>query len=186
MSRFKELASLDEKITLRLGVAESHPVLRIVLGVVSHSADSWYWLFALAILWLVGGPQQKLTAILWGFGIVILAAAVLGVKFLTRRPRPEGEWGQVYRVTDPHSFPSGHAARAAALAVMVAQFSLPWLTAMVIVWALLVGYSRIALKLHYFSDVLVGWLIGGASGAVALAFFPWLQAAFPRIFEILT
>ena len=52
----------------------------------------------------------------WRSGILILAALVLAIKFLVRRQRPEGEWGAIYRNTDPHSFPSGHAARAVLLA----------------------------------------------------------------------
>jgi membrane-associated phospholipid phosphatase len=58
------------------------------------------------------------TLALFAVGLVIMAAAVILLKFSIRRPRPEGEWGQIYRITDPHSFPSGHAARSATLAVM--------------------------------------------------------------------
>ena len=36
----------------------------------------------------------------------------------------------------------------------------------------LVGYSRIALALHYVSDVVVGWLIGLVSGWLAMLLFP--------------
>ena len=52
------------------------------------------------------------------FGILGLAGVVLAIKFLVRRERPQGEWGGIYRNTDPHSFPSGHAARAFLIAVV--------------------------------------------------------------------
>jgi undecaprenyl-diphosphatase len=60
-------------------------------------------------------------------GIGVLAAMVLGIKFLVRRKRPEGEWGQIYRNTDPHSFPSGHAARAFLIAVIASALAPAWL-----------------------------------------------------------
>ena len=34
-----------------------------------------------------------------------------------------------------------------------------------IAWALLIGYSRVHLGVHFPGDVLCGWLVGGAVGA---------------------
>ena len=50
----------------------------------------------------------------------LLAVMVLLIKFRIRRQRPVGEWGRIYRNTDPHSFPSGHAARAFLIATIAA------------------------------------------------------------------
>ena len=119
----------------------------------------------------------------WIFGLLGLAAFVLALKFIIRRPRPEGDWGQIYRVSDPHSFPSGHAARAAGLAVMISAAAAPLVLVGLCAWALGVGISRVALKLHYLSDVLVGWMIGIVCGLAALKLFPliepWLLRLFP-------
>ena len=92
---------------------------------------------------------------------------------LFRGPRPEGEWGKIYRIADPHSFPSGHAARAMMLAVLSMQTGSGWVIACFILWAVLVGLSRIALKLHYLLDVIAGWLLGIAGGLLALQLYPW-------------
>lgn len=109
-----------------------------------------------------------------------LAITILLVKFLFRRPRPEGDWGQVYRVNDPpHSFPSGHAARAAAIVVVVARFLPWWVVLIVAVWAILVGYSRVALKVHYLSDVLFGFLFGAIFAFGMLWVFARLMQIFP-------
>ncbi len=167
-----EILNKDAALSLKLVVPEGKRALRVVLEALSHSCDSWYWLIGLVVVWAAseGAPRQM--AIFMAFGLALLAAIVLAVKFLVRRPRPEGEFGQVYRVTDPHSFPSGHAARAMAIAAMFATLGIPWLTILVIVWALFVGYSRVALALHYVSDVIVGWLIGLISGWIAMLLFP--------------
>jgi len=162
----------DAELSQKLLVSEDKRVLRAVLEAISHSNDSWYWLIGLVVIWAAteGTPRQM--AIFTAFGLVLLAMFVLAAKFLIKRPRPEGEFGQIYRVTDPHSFPSGHAARAIAIAFMFSTLGNPWLTLVVFIWAILVGYSRIALSLHYISDVIVGWLIGLMSGWLAIMLYP--------------
>lgn len=177
---FAILSRLDHRFAAHADFVEARPSLRTFLRVVSHSCDSWYWLIGIVLLWIIGGSREKSFAFLLAFGLGFLALFVLALKFLIRRPRPEGEWGQIYRVTDPHSFPSGHAARAMTVA-MLASFTsaVPlWLVIVLWVWALLVGYSRVALRLHYFSDVIVGWLIGLLAGML----IPLLTGIFARLF----
>ncbi|MFZ3151546.1 MAG: phosphatase PAP2 family protein [Anaerolineaceae bacterium] len=178
----QKLLQLDEKYSARLVIAEKPSLLRNVLVFLGHSCDSWYWLIGLALLWLFGNGSLRNLAAFWIFGLVLLAVWVLMMKFLIRRRRPEGEWGQIYRVTDPHSFPSGHAARAMAIAVMASEVGAGWLVAGLGVWAILVGISRVSLKLHYISDILVGGLLGLISGWVALAIHPAVSALFPGLF----
>jgi len=102
-----------------------------------------------------------------------MASVVIVLKFTIRRPRPEGEWGQIYRITDPHSFPSGHAARSAALAVMGLAIGPAWFGVALALWAPWVGISRVALGVHYLSDVVVGWVVGAVMGLIALAVQPF-------------
>jgi undecaprenyl-diphosphatase len=92
---------------------------------------------------------------------------VLAVKRLIRRQRPQGEWGGIYRLTDPHSFPSGHAARMALLLALAAAWGPAWLAWLLLLWAPLVALARVAMGVHYLSDVLGGALVGLA---VALLF----------------
>ncbi|MEL7625307.1 MAG: phosphatase PAP2 family protein [Anaerolineaceae bacterium] len=167
-----DLLNKDAELSQKFLVTEDKKILRGVLDAISHSCDSWYWLVALVIIWAVTEGTTRQMAIFMAFGLFLLAVLVLAAKFLIKRPRPEGEFGQIYRITDPHSFPSGHAARAMAIAVMVSTLGNIWVTLLVFVWAILVGYSRLALALHYVSDVLAGWLIGLIGGLVAIQLFP--------------
>lgn len=102
----------DAELSSRLRIAEQPGPLRSAAAVLAHSGDSWFWLLALAAVWLFGNPVWKTRAFILGAGILVTAALVMILKFSIRRRRPAGEWGGIYRRTDPHSFPSGHAARA--------------------------------------------------------------------------
>jgi undecaprenyl-diphosphatase len=62
------------------------------------------------------------------------------------------------------SFPSSHATNNFAMAVLVAHFypvARPWL----LLWAVLVAFSRVYVGVHYFSDLLGGALLGTAVAA---------------------
>ena len=108
-NRLRALLDLDANWTRRLRVAEYPGLLRSVAAFVAHSGDSWFWGVGLALVWLLGSPDWRKRAQFFLLSILILAVLVLFVKFSVRRQRPEGDWGGIYRLTDPHSFPSGHA-----------------------------------------------------------------------------
>ena len=166
----RKLLELDANLSRKLHIKQAHQGLTLLLKIFAHSGDSWFWLMGLFLAWLFSKSAWRERVVFFGVGMVIMAAAVIALKFSIRRPRPEGEWGQIYRITDPHSFPSGHAARSAALIVMAIAVGPPWFSVAVSLWAPWVGLSRVALGVHYFSDVLVGWLVGAAMGGVAVAF----------------
>ena len=105
----EKLLAWDAQISARLRVAEKPGPLRKAAMVFAHSGDSWFWILGLIILGWLGTTDWRYLSIKLGVGIIITAVIVLIVKFTVRRTRPEGEWGNIYRSTDPHSFPSGHA-----------------------------------------------------------------------------
>ena len=173
MDLLAHVLTVDTKWTSRLVLSADAKLLQSVTKFISHSCDSWYWLIGLGLIGLLGEPEMRLQAAFWACAILGMAGVVFLIKALFHRPRPEGEWGKIYRIADPHSFPSGHAARAMMLAVLSTQSGSGWVIAGFILWALLVGLSRIALKLHYLLDVVAGWLLGIAGGLLALQLYPW-------------
>jgi undecaprenyl-diphosphatase len=139
---------------------------------VAHSGDSWFWGIGLGLLWYFGNDFWKAQSIILLIAIGIMALIVLLLKFTVRRQRPLGNWGDIYRRTDPHSFPSGHAARAILLATLVTGVGPFWLGAILMLWAPLVALARVALGVHYLSDVFVGAVLGFLGGLVGLHMLP--------------
>ncbi len=148
----------------------------------AHSGDSWFWMVALFIIWLLNRGEWHTRAALLAAGIAGLAVVVLAIKFTVRRQRPPGEWGAIYRNTDPHSFPSGHAARSAMLAVMAIGLGPAWFAWAVVIWAPLVSLARVSTGVHYLSDILAGIVVGLLAGGFMLLIAPGLIAWFPFIF----
>ena len=99
-------------------------------------------------------------------GMVLLLGTNLNTffKFLFHNPRPFWISDQVIAYSHESSFglPSGHAQIAASvwgwLAVEVRK---RWFTITAIVLIFLIGVSRLYLGVHFLSDVLLGWLLGG-------------------------
>jgi undecaprenyl-diphosphatase len=83
-----------------------------------------------------------------------------------------GEWGRIYRSTDPHSFPSGHAARAFLIATIATGLGPAGLAPALWIWAPLVSLARVAMGVHYLSDILAGALVGILVALIALQVYP--------------
>jgi undecaprenyl-diphosphatase len=165
---FKELLELDARLSARMRVAERPGLFRSLAAILAHSGDSWFWGAGLILLWWRGDSFWRPWALTVFLSIAVLAVIVLAIKFTIRRRRPEGDWGAMYRTTDPHSFPSGHAARAVLIAVLAIGLGPAWLAALLWVWAPLVALARVTMGVHYLSDIVAGVLVGGVVGAIAL------------------
>lgn len=169
-----QLLALDTRLSQRLAqLIDSHPFLRPIAIVLAHSGDSPLWVVGLGLLWWFGSSVWRREAQLDLLGVLLTAIVVQLIKWRVKRPRPVGEWGNSYRKLDPHSFPSGHAARAIMLAV-VAVWTGPWWWAIaLVIWAPLVSLARVSMRVHYLSDVAVGAFCGLVCG-VAI----WIAAPF--------
>jgi undecaprenyl-diphosphatase len=96
--------------------------------------------------------------------VLIFAAIVSqGLKQLIYRERPFITHPSIEKFSDGggSSFPSGHTLEAFAMATALSLlFSKKKIVIPVFAWAILVAYSRIALGVHYPSDVIAGILLG--------------------------
>jgi undecaprenyl-diphosphatase len=183
-----KLLAWDKRTSERMRLNRNQRGLWYLAVFFAHSGDSWWWLNALLLVWLADkiwklfkGSTIKFTGLL-AVAILSLAIIILAIKFIVRRTRPKGEWGDIYRKTDPHSFPSGHAARAFLIALIMLEFGPTWLGIVMLIWAFCVSLARVALGVHYFSDIVVGMLVGLLWGWLIIILTPLLSKSFPFIF----
>jgi undecaprenyl-diphosphatase len=171
--RLRSVLEFDARLSNRLRVAEQPGLLRTISIFFAHSGDSWFWGLGLVLLWLFTREAfWKQWAVIQFGGVSALAVIVMTLKFLIRRRRPEGEWGGIYRNTDPHSFPSGHAARAFLIAVVASALGPVWAGILLLIWAPLVALARVAMGVHYVSDVVAGMMVGILIALLGLAIYP--------------
>jgi undecaprenyl-diphosphatase len=177
----EKVFELDVKATDRLRMDNTQAGAWKVVAFLAHSGDSWFWVAGLAVVWAFSRVFRPTAAFLI-LAIVLLAAAVMVIKLFVRRRRPEGKWGAIYRNADPHSFPSGHAARAAMLALFALELGSFGLGVFMVLWALSVGLSRVMTGMHYLSDIIAGILLGLGGGGLILLARPWMESLLPFLF----
>ena len=169
-----DLAVLSETLELRSGGLTTVAVAVTEIG----STVSMAVLASLVALWSLW--RGRVVDAVLVFGAMVGAAAVFrGLKLVIDRPRPPVADRLVEETNE--SLPSGHATmsmvvigilvvlawprlRAAARAVLVAAAA---------GWVGAVGATRIYLGVHWFSDVLAGWLVGAAWLAAWVMAWSW-------------
>lgn len=168
----REVGAVDRAIydaVARTPTAELDGHLSRLSNAASYSR---LWLGIAAALALLGGARGRRAALEAVAAVAVTSATVnLGVKPFAQRRRPtrvEAQQGGARRVRMPRSsFPSGHAASAAAFAYAVGRH-LPVLAVPLQLLAGAVGYSRVHASVHYPPDVAVGSSVGtGTAAAVA-------------------
>ncbi len=156
-----------------------NPILRYlpdsIWKVSSSSAEGWA--VGIMTLWAL---LERRTLRWWaGWGLAVAAGSLLPglIKhtWFSSFPRPlelyKGTLMPIPGVEPAYwfSFPSGHTTAAAALAFYWAwTHPRPVVSALIFLWALLVGFSRMALHMHWWIDVVGGWCLGAALAALAL------------------
>lgn len=152
----------------------SNEILDKTMPWLTHLGDSWAaWIFILMMVARNHNPIERrlkmgiFLPLIYGF----VSASQLAIKHLIDRPRPFLEHDAMVRSvcpTDP-SFPSGHAATAFMMAVILStQF--PRYRYAFYFLACLVGFSRVYLGVHYPSDVIAGAIIGYAIAKPLISF----------------
>lgn len=100
-----------------------------------------------------------------GFILVTSGQVFLTLKMVFHSPRPfwYSEAVRAYSMETSFGMPSGHAMNAMMIFGQIAAgLRKKWVSWLCAILILLVGFSRVYLGMHFISDVLAGWLIGGA------------------------
>jgi undecaprenyl-diphosphatase len=157
-------AILDERWSEWAAGLVRSPTTERWLRILAHSGDSQWWLVGGGILWrrAQGARGELGRRILLATAAAGLASGLL--KALIRRPRPPGNVRLLHLHIDRHSFPSGHATRVGALVASLGPLMPCRARALVGLWGVGVGASRVLLGVHFASDIAVGLALGAVIG----------------------
>jgi undecaprenyl-diphosphatase len=143
-----------------------------VLSAVSRLSDGIAW-FALASGLAFLGPHGERCALHMLFAGAAAAVLYKLLKKCTGRERPCVKLSDVQLLVPPidqFSFPSGHTLHAVTFTIVAIAYY-PDLAFVLVPFTALVAYSRVALGLHYPSDVIAG---AGVGALVAIVSFHFL------------
>ncbi|HUI49137.1 MAG TPA: phosphatase PAP2 family protein [Acidimicrobiia bacterium] len=163
------LHALDLSVFERVAEFEA-PLCDRVLPPLSEAASySRLWIAGSVMLVGCAGRRGRRTAMAAMAAVGATSAiANAAMKLTIRRGRPDRAVPESRRLDVPasSSFPSGHAASAAAFSGVIGrEFPLLWLPVNALAGT--VAFSRVYTGVHYPGDVLAGWLLGKSIAGVA-------------------
>jgi undecaprenyl-diphosphatase len=142
------------------------------MRLMAHLGDGQYIFGGLLLLylgsWLNGNLYLQQVTLIITLIEMATFLVVTGMKFLIRRQRPNPPGEFVAFPHDKYSFPSGHSARMATLALGVIFFY-PAIGLILIIITLGVSLARIGVGVHYLSDIVAGLSIGAITALTGVA-----------------
>ncbi|MEE3497798.1 phosphatase PAP2 family protein [Ruminococcus sp. YE282] len=163
---FGRIKNIDNRVLEKIGKIHK-PVLNKIMIVASRSANIGFIWWMVCIPFLVH-PDWRLTGL--NFVLALAIAHLMGeiiIKHIVKRVRPCHNLGDDEQLIDRprfYSFPSGHTTASFAV-VGVALLRCRLITFLpILVLAILIGFSRIYLRVHYLTDVIAGMILGLCCG----------------------
>lgn len=155
------LKRIDRNITYFMQYTLSNPIMDKIMLFFTYMGNFCSIWILMMFGFYFGGHRRY--AYLMVIALLITNAVNNGLlKAVFRRKRPFEQYHDItIFINDPFgsSFPSGHSATSFSAAVIVAAFN-PYLGALALFIATGVAFSRLYLRVHFFTDVMCGVITG--------------------------
>lgn len=141
----------------------------LIMPLITNFGNFFVWAFICLLIYLFGGRFGREVAVLGLFALIFSNVLVILLKIVVAEPRPFLALPNVDLLAPESgsSFPSGHTASVFAAAIVIGlkyhrktKGKKYWLIYPLLLFAIVVGYSRIYVGVHYPYDVIFGALLG--------------------------
>lgn len=166
-------AERDRRWAERLYAFSQRRVLLPVFNAVSWLGDGVLWYAAIVALALLGGTEGRDVAAHMVLAGALNLAVYLWIKRRIARARPYVACPSIRlsgRPLDQFSFPSGHVLHATTFSALLIH-TYPEATIVLLPLTVLIAWSRLALGLHYPSDVAAGALMGAVTATALIGLY---------------
>ena len=149
---------------------ERVPVLEVGARLMDFLGGGWFGIYVvpIGVVVILLLCKRRWASLYFLIATILSAGLVQLIKGLIDRPRPE----DILVAVDAGSFPSGHTANAATLAVaLILLLWRWWVAAAGAAYIVLMALSRTYLGAHWISDTIGGFLLGAAVAVIVWAPF---------------
>lgn len=177
---FRRIQNIDDIVIVRIAKLHS-PIKNKIMIAFSTAGNMGLVWFAICLPFLINAPWRATGAnIIFGLCVAHLMGEII-IKHIVRRTRPCHDLKdeeQIINKPKYYSFPSGHTtASFSVVGVTMLRCNEPVILS-VLCLALLIGFSRLYLRVHYLSDVVAGACLGLICGWASVSIFEHLVASF--------
>ncbi len=156
----------------------NNSILNFIMPIITNFGSLLPWSLICVLIYIFGGDYGRKVAVLGLLGLFLTDILVILLKYLVAEPRPFLTLPNVNLLTftNGYSFPSGHTALSFAGATIIGlkyhskSEGKYWLIYPLLAFAILIGFSRIYIGVHYPYDVIFGALLGTMCGLVILKY----------------
>lgn len=156
---------LDDSILYFINDKLTNPRRERVMRIITRLGDFCFIWIAYVIVAFIRGERELSFALV---GVMLFINAINNgfIKAIFRRNRPFEDHPDIHiSIPNPYgsSFPSGHSANGFGCAVVIMHFY-PQFGFLSLIFASLIAFSRMFLRVHYFTDVVFGAIVGTLIG----------------------
>jgi undecaprenyl-diphosphatase len=161
------LSAHDRALMLRCAIPPTAPrISRAAWTAITHLGGTGPSLLAAGLPWLAGGALQQISKLALATVIVShFLVQIIKRTVVRSRPAKVEHFSSLVNEPDRFSFPSGHATASMSVALIYGAAYPAW-AGPLLLFAVLVGFSRVRLRVHYPSDVLVGQFIAALTAGL--------------------
>jgi len=175
------LSRVDLMCFLFINRKLAFPFLDFFFVSITHVGSLIFWLIVAVFLWLKGRTRE---AFILTLALVLGSLTILPMRTFLPRARPFMVLdARTFRIEGGYSFPSGHATNSFVSATVLGK-KIRKIKPFLYILAVVVGYSRVYVGVHWPLDVIVGAFVGWIVGSLTLNLEKRLSESRFRIFEV--